>query len=71
MEALLYTVPEVAEILKTNENYVYKLIRSGLLPCMQLGRYKIRRQAIVEFLEKYEGKNVSDPTDVKEIDFNE
>lgn len=65
---MLYTVSEVAGILKTNENYVYKLIKAGLLPCLQLGRYKVRREAIVNFLETYEGKNVTDPENIKEIE---
>lgn len=30
MEEMLYTAPEVAKILKTNVNYVYKLHKSGI-----------------------------------------
>lgn len=67
MEDVLYTVPEVAALLKTNENYVYKLIKAKLLPCLQLGRYKVRRQALLNFLEMNEGKDLTDPENVKEI----
>lgn len=70
MEDVLYTVPEVADLLKTNENYVYKLIKAKLLPCLKLGRFKIRRQAILNFLETYEGNDLTDPDNVKEIDYD-
>lgn len=67
MEDVIYTIPEVAKLLKTNENYVYKLIKAKLLPCLQLGRFKVRREALLNFLAKYEGMNLSDPENVKEI----
>ena len=69
MENVLYTIPEVADLLKTNENYVYKLIKSGLLPCLKLGRFKVRRETVLNFLEAYEGKDLTDPQNVKEIDY--
>lgn len=69
MENVLYTIPEVAELLKTNENYVYKLIKAGLLPCLKLGRFKVRKEAILNFLELNEGKDLTDPENVKEIDY--
>lgn len=67
MEDLVYTVSEVAELLKVNRNYVYGLIKSGLLPCLKLGSIKIRRQAVVDFLEKFEGMDLSDPACIREI----
>ena len=70
LEDVLYTVAEVATLLKTNENYVYKLIKAKLLPCLILGRYKVRRQALLKFLEDYEGKNLTEPENVKEIDYD-
>ena len=42
MENMLYTVPEVAAILKTNVDYVYKLQRAGLIRFMKIGRLKCR-----------------------------
>lgn len=71
MEEILYTVPEVSKLLKVNTNCVYDLIRSGLLPCMKLGRLKIRRKAILEFVDKYEGKDLSNPKEVKELNHDE
>ena len=70
MENVLYTIPEVAELLKTNDSYVYKLIKAGLLPCLKLGRFKVRRQAIEDFLERNEGNDLTDPNNVKEIDYD-
>ncbi len=67
MEDILYTVPEVAKLIKTNAAYVYSLIKAGLLPALKLGSYKIRREALLEFLEKYEGYDLTDPHDVHEL----
>lgn len=63
-EQLLYTVPEVAKILRCNPNRVYDLNKAGLLPFMKLGQLKCRREALIAFLEKYEGYDVSDPYNV-------
>lgn len=65
MEELLYTVAEVSKIIKSNPTYVYGLIRKGLLPALKLGSYKVRRTAIVDFLEKNEGKDLTDLNNIK------
>lgn len=67
MEDMLYTVPEVATILKTNVDYVYKLQRAGLIRFMKIGRLKCRKSVLEEFLEKYDGLDISDPFNVKEL----
>ena len=36
-EDLVYTIKEVAELLKVNKNYVYALINKGLLRSTKLG----------------------------------
>lgn len=64
---ILYTVKEVSEILHTNPTYVYQLINAGLLPVLKLGSYKVRHEALMKFLESYEGYDLSDPTKVKRI----
>ena len=56
----LYTVAETAKLLKTNSNYVYELIKRGLLPALKLGSYKVRKTALTNFLEKNEGKDLTD-----------
>ena len=64
---MLYTVPEVASILKTNTDYVYKLQKAGLLKFLKIGRWKCRKSTLQEFLSKYEGFDISDPFNVQEV----
>lgn len=64
MEPMLYTVKEVAQILKCNSTRVYGLKDAGLLPFLKLGQLKCRREAVEEFLRKYEGYDVSDPNNI-------
>jgi len=68
MEDMLYTVPEVAAILKTNIDYVYKLQRSGLIKFMKIGRLKCRKSTLEAFLEKYDGFDISNPEEIKELE---
>jgi excisionase family DNA binding protein len=65
---ILYTVSEVAELVKCNNAYIYSFIKAGLLPALKLGSMKIRRTALLEFLEKYEGKDLTDSFNVKDIE---
>jgi len=67
MEEILYTVAEVAKLIKTNTNYVYELIKKGFLPALKLGSYKVRRAALLEFLEKYEGKDLTDLNNIVDL----
>ncbi|MCI7767923.1 MAG: helix-turn-helix domain-containing protein [Oscillospiraceae bacterium] len=55
VDKMIYTVKEVSEIIHTNPAYVYSLIKSGLLPALKLGSYKIRKTALQNFLEDNEG----------------
>ncbi|QUH18698.1 helix-turn-helix domain-containing protein [Alkaliphilus sp. B6464] len=71
MEDILYTVTEAAKLIKTNPAYVYKLINAGLIPVIKLGSKKIRKSTLLEFLEKYEGMDLTDPTQIKKIDLTE
>ena len=63
----LLTTTEVAKILKCNKNFVGELFKSGLLPYLKLGSRKVRRKALEEFMKKYEGWDLSDPYNPKEI----
>ena len=49
----LYTVQEVAKILKVNVSVVYSLIKKGQIPCLVLGRQKIKGSDLERFIEKY------------------
>lgn len=66
MQDMLYTVKEVAEILKTNVDYVYKLKNAGLLRFIKLGSLKCRKTTLEAFLQKYDGYDLTDPFSVKE-----
>lgn len=68
---LLYTVEDLADILKTSKQRVYKLIGSGLLPAMKLGGYKVRRSAVLIFLKEAEGKDLSDLNNIKNLELKE
>ena len=60
---MVYTVKEVANILRCGTNYVYKLINTGQLKCLRLPQIKIRKTTLESFLEKYEGYDLTDPTE--------
>lgn len=63
----LYTVKEVAKIMKVNVHRVYDLIRAGLLPALKLGSIKIRKESLDEFLRKYDGKDLTDLNNICSI----
>lgn len=70
MPELLYTAKETAKILKTNETYVRKLVKKGLLKAMIIGRLKVRASALEEFLAKYEGYDITDVDNIREMDID-
>ena len=45
-ETIIYTVKEIAKILHTSPNYVYKLIDKGYLPAIKLGSIKILKSSL-------------------------
>lgn len=63
----VFTVAEVADYLKTNTDYVYRLKKSGLLKFIQIGRLKCRKSTLDAFLEKWDGWDISDPFNPVEI----
>lgn len=65
---ILYTVPEIAKLIKTNAGYVYTLIRLGLLPALKLGSLKVRRASLLEFLERFEGKDLTDLEHIRDLE---
>lgn len=71
MNEVLYTVSEVSKLIKCNTNYTYSLINKGLLPALKLGSMKVRRTALLEFLEKYEGKDLTDINQIVDLELNE
>lgn len=61
----LYTVKEVAKILKVGINTTYDLIRSGQLKCLRLGMIKVRGSDLEAFINNYP---VALPDDVETDD---
>ncbi|MCL2798008.1 MAG: helix-turn-helix domain-containing protein [Firmicutes bacterium] len=61
---MLYTVKEVAAILKTNIDYIHKLRKAGLLRFLKLGQFKVRKETLEEFLQKFDGYDLTDPLNV-------
>lgn len=67
-ENLVYTIKEVAGLLKVNKNYVYALINKGLLRSTKLGCRKVTKKALMEFLEKNDGLDFDEILATKPIE---
>lgn len=67
MAEILYTVAEVAKILRVSKNRVYDLIHAGLLPVLKIGGIKVRHSSLMKFLEDYEGCDLTDPHNVEKL----
>ena len=65
MQDEIYTVKEVSKILKTNVDYVYKLIKAGLLPTIKLGTIKIKSSSLEAFIDMYEGYDLTNPYEIR------
>lgn len=48
---MLYTVTEVAKMLKVNRNFVYKIINNGELEAVRIGSIKVRQEALNQYIE--------------------
>lgn len=66
-EPILYTVKRVGQLLHTNGSFVYELIRRGLLPAIKLCSLRVRRETLENFLQKHEGRDLSNLDDIKPI----
>lgn len=68
MQDMLYTVAEVAAILKCNVAFVHKLRKAGLITFLKLGCYKCRKESLEKFLAENEGKDLTDPFNIKKLE---
>ena len=66
-QPLLYTMKEVATILHVNVGKANQLRRAGLIRCLKLGAWQVRREELIRFLKDSEGKDLTDPFNVKDI----
>ena len=63
----LYNVVEIAEILNIGKNRVYDSVNSGILLSSYLGGDKVRSKSLDEFMEKYDGYDLSDLDNIKQL----
>lgn len=68
MEEMVYSVHEVAKMLRCSPNFVYKLIDNGFLPAIRFGSIKILKSTLLKFLMENEGNDLSDMNNIKKID---
>ena len=54
MEEMVYSVHEVAKMLRCSPNFVYKLIDNGFLPAIKFGSIKILKSTLLKFLMENE-----------------
>ena len=66
---IVYTVEEVEKLFKTTPKMIYDLIRAKQLPALKVGRLKIRRTDLLEFLEKNEWNDLTDPYNIKKLEY--
>lgn len=64
---MLYSVHEVAKMLHSSPNYIYKLIEKGYLPAIKLGSIKILKSTLIKFLIDNEGNDLSNINSIKKI----
>lgn len=67
MAEMLYTMAEASKILKVNRATVDRLRKAGLIRCLKLGSWKVRSEELERFLRDSEGKDITDPFNVKDI----
>ena len=67
-ETMVYTVREVATILHTSPNYVYKLIDKGFLPAIKLRSVRVLKQSLERFLIINQGKDLSNMNEIKKLE---
>lgn len=70
MEPVLYTVSEVAELLKVNRNSIYELLKKNVIRGLKIGSLKITRTELIKFLEENNGKDLSNLEDIKDLTFD-
>ncbi|WP_333860139.1 helix-turn-helix domain-containing protein [Clostridium sp.] len=71
MEDYLMSVSDAVKRLKTDKATVYELIKRGLLKALKIRSLKISNSEINRFLTVYQGMDLSDLDNIKEIDLEE
>lgn len=68
MEDYLLSVSDAAKRLDINRNQTYDLINRGLLKTLKFKSLKVRNSEINRFLAEYEGKDLSDLDNIRNLD---
>ena len=63
---MVYTVEEVAEIMKTSKQYVYSLVNAHQLRVLKIPHTRIRKSELERFFKDNEGKDLSNPKEPKD-----
>lgn len=66
-EKKTYTVVETAKVLGITKDRAYKLIHSGVLKGFKCGRTLVSIYAINEFLLTYAGCDLTNPTNITQL----
>lgn len=67
MNDRLLSVEETAAVLDTTVDRVYALNKAGKLKFMKLGRLKCRQKTLEAFMEEYDGYDLNDLSNIKEL----
>lgn len=54
--------------MKVDVHYVYNLINKGKLPALKLKSYRIREEALNDFLKSCEGYDLSDLDNIQKLE---
>ncbi|ERK31790.1 helix-turn-helix domain-containing protein [Clostridium intestinale] len=68
MEDYLLSVSDVAKRLDISRNQTYELINRGLIKTLKFKSLKVRNSEINRFLSEYEGKDLSDLDNIRNLD---
>lgn len=68
MEDYLLSVSDTAKRLDISRNQAYDLINRGLLKTLKFKSLKVRNSEINRFLAEYEGKDLSDLDNIRNLD---
>lgn len=69
MSDVIYTVSEVAGLLKVNKNSIYNLLKAGIIHGLKLGSIKVTRAELLRFLDDNNGMDLSNLNDIRELKF--
>ena len=65
---MLYTVSEVATLLKVNRNFVYDEIKKGNLEAVRIGSIKVKKESLIKYINSKADTSFSIPSIVTSID---